>query len=517
MLKRETIKNNTKIIDTLIGNHVSSPLYQSMLESDEYYYMRNTDIMNRKNMVSVSGTRKGRDENGMVTMVDYTEVREDTTKANNKIPHGFHYELTNQCKNFLAGRPVRLSWKHFKPTKEFKQELDVILTDDNDWGSFVQSMIKDAQKYSKSFARVSVDKRGRFRFTPVSPKEVIPIKDEFGDIYIALRMYTQSEWNEDGEEELVEYVEVLDDVAKDTYRKDKEWELVIGDEALLAETISHGDNVSSEERLSWGRVPIIEWKFTDDDMNALNPIKHFIDLADSNISDFANDLDDINELVWILKNYDGQDLGQFMSDMKENKTIKVGADGDVRTERNELPYKARVELYNLIIVNIYRFGRGIDFTDRENLGNITGTGLKWSYELLEEKANELELHGQKALDDLFDFIYLYMRNKGTLKEDLNATNLEFIFDRSLMINEAENIETAMKFATYGSLETALEHVDWVHDVDEELERINASGDMVTVEDLLDGQFERDNESEDDSEDTEEVSEEDKVSPQERTK
>lgn len=503
---REMFRERPEMITVVKNRHYGSELYKKMEESDNYYHMENEVIMGRRNMVAINGSKKVEELDGSYYVYDYTEVKEDTTAANNKVPHGFHYELVNQCKNFLAGQPVRVSWKHVTPDDDFKLELDRILNDYNDWGTFNQIMIKDAQKYSKAFARVAIHPiTGRLRFVPISPKDVVPFYDDFGDMYTAIRFYKVEELTEDGSVIDKEYAEVLDHSMKDTYDISGTTPVHVSEEPLLQRTIEYGNGESRVEDLNWGKVPIIEWRFTDDGINALEPIKHFIDLADANISDYANDLDDINELIWVLKGYPNQDLGEFMKDMKERKAIKVGQDGDVRAERNELPYQARKELYEIIIRNIYRFGRGIDFTDRSNLGNITGTGLKWSYELLEEKANELEQNGQKALDDLFYFIFKYMEEQG-FDNDYDATNVEFLFDRSLMINEAEMMDNTLKFSQVGSLRTALEHNRWVDDVDEELIRINEDDESWEISD--DRPIERDSYAEEIIEDDEEVPQED---------
>ena len=498
MLTRELIRKNPLILTTEIENFKGSELYQKMLESDDYYMLENREVMARRQMMWITGSRVVKNEHGEHEVREFSQFKEDETKANNKVPHGFHYELVNQCKNFLAGQPVRLTWKHANVDEEFKLEIDRILNEHNDWGTFNQTMIKDAQKYSRAFARVAIHpKTKELRFVPISSLELIPKYDDFGDMYLAIRLYSQEEYNENGVIITKYYAEVIDHEYKDTYNIDGTPEF-IGTESLLQEVTTYGsESVVSD--LSWGRIPIIEWRFTDDGINALEPIKPFLDLADANISDYANDLDDINELVWILKNYNGQDLGEFMNTMREHKAIKVGQDGDVKTERNELPYMARKELYEIIVRNIYRFGRGIDFTDRSNLGNITGTGLKWSYELLEEKANELEQHGQKALDSLFHFIFKWMNMNG-FENDYDATNIDFLFDRSLMINEAEMMDNTLKFSQVGSLETALEHNRWVDDVDEELKRINDDG----WEDFVDDRpTERVEDSEEDFEDFDE--------------
>ena len=89
-----------------------------MLESDAYYDMKNTQIMERRNVMAMAKQGTSTSEDGEVHVFTYTQIQEDKSKANNKIPHGFHYELVNQCKNFLAGNPVRVTWKHMENFNE---------------------------------------------------------------------------------------------------------------------------------------------------------------------------------------------------------------------------------------------------------------------------------------------------------------------------------------------------------------------------------------------------------------
>ena len=295
MFTREIIKKNPTLIDTLISRFQNDELYLKMLESDAYYDMKNTQIMERRNVMAMAKQGTSTSEDGEVHVFTYTQIQEDKSKANNKIPHGFHYELVNQCKNFLAGNPVRVTWKHMEDFNEseiedLKLEVDYVLNDINDWGTFVQIMIKNAQKHSRSYARINVDSKGNFRFTPVTAKEVIPFYDDYGDIYLAIRTFSREEIDDDAQIITVNYVEIMDDQYKDTYKQvSGEWLEFEMATPLLESSIMVGDIVTSEEHLSWGKVPLIEWKFTDDGINSLEPIKPFIDLADANISDFAND------------------------------------------------------------------------------------------------------------------------------------------------------------------------------------------------------------------------------------
>lgn len=474
------IRDNRNIIDGIIERRKASKLYRNMVESDKYYHIDNTVIMNAKREMVISEEVTYTDDEGNVTTHDSYRTVEDYSKSNFKLPHGFHYELVNQCVNFLTGRPIRLSWQKDTPSDELKSTINDVLRDKNSWGKFNQDMTRNAQRYSVAWARVSLDKDGDIRYDVVDSKNIDEFTDEYNDIELITYERVMTEYDEKGQVQLVTYFDVYDDMYRDTYVLRNGWEEYKVDVPLLAKNVTAGSE-TSQEAISWGKPPFIRWKGSDDDMTSLEPIKPFVDMLDITLSHWANDIEDIQEMVWILKGYGGQDISEFMSDLKHKKAINVGEGGDVSTERSELPYKARQELAILLTRNIYRFGRGIDFTDRSNLGNITGTGLKWSYELLEEKANEIEINGQQALDDLFRFIFKYLEIKGINDgHEFNVNNLDFIFDRSLMINEQENVDTALKFSTFGSMKTALEHTDWVTDVDEELKQIQEEGGVSDV-------------------------------------
>ena len=49
----------------------------------------------------------------------------------------------------------------------------------------------------------------------------------------------------------------------------------------------------------------------------------------------------LNELCFVIKNYGGEDKGEFLSDLKKKKVIKVDGDGGVDTIRAEIPFEAR--------------------------------------------------------------------------------------------------------------------------------------------------------------------------------
>lgn len=478
-MNRFKLRENPKILNTIIATFLSSEKYKNMLTSDAYYKSKNSVITERQKMMMLFDEK------------DNPYVVADYSKANYKIPHNFHFELINQTKSYICGKPVRVSWKDEikdvddKPNP-LKTEVENILYKHNDWGTYNQENVKNAQLYSEGWSRVVVDNSGNLRFINVDSKEVIPLYDDFGELECLIRVYEKVEYDDNGVSHTLKYAEVYDAMFKDVYlkydganfkgltnpTKYKEYALYTPDVPLLTKNIELENGfVMQSVPLSWGKIPWICWKFNTDEMDSLTPIKPFIDILDIDLSDLANNVDDIQEMIWILENYQGQSIEQFMQDLKIKKAINVGEGGKVEPKSAELPYEARMKLYEAAEKNIYRFGRGIDFAKRDQLGNSTGVALKWSYGPLDEKSSEIEQNGQSALNRLFNLIFTFLGYKGFDTEKVDSNSVEFIFDRTMITNEKETIESIVRSSILLSTKTLLENHPMVDDADEELKRL----------------------------------------------
>lgn len=463
-MNRMRLRNNPKILQTIINRFLKSEEYEKMVISDAYYRSENIVITNRQKKMMLFNER------------EEPYLVDDFSKANHKLHHNFHFELVNQTKNYICGKPVKVSWKdNVKFDDTLKPLIDAILYKYNDWGTYNQENVKNAQKFVSSWSRVVINQKGELKFINVDSREVIPLYDDLGKLECLIRVFSKTEYNENGETEDIKYAEVYDDQYKDVYvynAKKSQYELYTPEIPLLQKQLIFGDLVVDGTALSWGTIPWVEWKFNNDNIDALTPIKTFVDILDIDLSDLANNIDDIQDAIWILENYQGQSIEQFMEDLKIKKAINVGEGGKVSSETIEIPYDARMKLYEAAEKNIYRFGRGIDFAKRDQLGNSTGVALKWSYGPLDEKADEIEQHGQSALNQLFSlvFMYLFVTNKVSTLYDSN--DVEFVFDRTMVTNEKETIESVIRSTTLLSTKTLLDNHPMVDDTDEELKRLS---------------------------------------------
>lgn len=513
-LNREQIQKNPSILKKVIRYWEQTCTYIEMNVSETYYMGRNIEITQRKKMMElleevdrvVEGTEQSNVFNNPYNVAPI--LVEDLSKANHKLIHNYMYELTNQCKTYLCGKPIRVSYKNDNITDEVKEMVDDILYKYNNWVLYGQENIKNAIKYKWAWTRVHLDDEQKLLFDIVDSRECIPFYDKYGKLVLMIRYFTISEFDENGDIVRNKYVEVYDDRFKDTYKETKSgYEAKELDEVLIGKKQYFGDRETEDvEVIGWGAVPFVQWKYNDDNIDGLQPIKCFVDMIDLDISDLANNIDDIQDVIWILENYNGQNLVEFMRDLKVRKALNLGENGKAYPEKIDIPIEARMKLYEVCNKNIYKYGRGVDFTDRNNLGNATGVALKWSYGGLDEKADELQNHGQVALNNLFKLIFRYLYIVGLSNELYDSNDVEFIFDRTMIVNEKEKAETAIQASTLLSQKTALENHPYVADVEEELIRLSEEGEIVNDTRNISGESEytieqRDKEEEDILQDT----------------
>ena len=452
-----------ELLNTIIGRDINDPKKQFMKTADEYFKVENSEISNRKKMMMLF------DDN------ENPYLKPDLSKANEKARHSYLQELVNQCTNYLTSKPMKIDYKS-NISDEIKNKVDDELYKNNNFLSFIQNNIDNIQLYGRSFFRIVKNQDGENRFIIYDPKEMIMFYDDFDEPILAIRYYTKTELTADNKGkkafEKVQYAEIYDKDYKETWKKSKKGQWEKGEREYVYAKKQTFINAETKEVMAENVepmdnqvFPIIEWKFNKDCIPTLSNIKDFIDLQDINLSDLANNVEDIQEAIWILENYNGQNLQEFMEDLKVKKAIKVGAGGSAHSETVQIPIEARTKLYELCDKNIYKFGFGINFSDRQSLGNVTGVGLRWSYAPLEQKANAIENNGQEPLNNFFNILFRL------LGIDYDSNDLEFVFDRTMIANEQEQTATVMSASQVLSQKTILSNLPMVKDVDEEIKQL----------------------------------------------
>jgi len=198
-------------------------------------------------------------------------------------------------------------------------------------------------------------------------------------------------------------------------------------------------------------------------------VKSLVDEYDARTSDHANNLEDLPNSIYVLKNYDGQDLGEFRRNMSTYRAVKVMGDGGVNTLSLDIDTEATEKHLDRLRKDIYEFGRGVD-TQSERFGNSpSGIALKFLYADLDMDCNIMETEFQASLEQLMWFVNVHLVNTGA--GDFTNESVEFVFNRDILINETDAITNIRNSVGILSDETLVAQHPWVTDVQEELDRI----------------------------------------------
>lgn len=186
-------------------------------------------------------------------------------------------------------------------------------------------------------------------------------------------------------------------------------------------------------------------------------------------------LQDPYNTVYVLVNYDGEDLGEFRSKLSAYGAVKVrsvdGVQGDVKTlgiEVNSGNYTTILaELKKAMIEN----AMGYDAKDDRLGSNANQLNIKSMYSDIDLDADTMETEFKASFEQLLWFVKTYIRINGG--GDFENERVNVIFNRDMLMNEKEIMDMLLAAGLRLSQETLISQVPWITDAKAELERVNA--------------------------------------------
>ena len=392
--------------------------------------------------------------------------------ADNRIPFNFHGLLVNQKASYMFTAPPLFDVGE----KEANKCLAAFLGDK--YAKVCKDLCIDASNSSIAWLHVWRAEDGAWHYAMVPAEQIIPI------------------WSKSLERELqgvFRSYQDADEVTGDSYTVYEYWNQT----ECVAYRLKNGEGLehllpypmflidpetcemSAQYRHNVGEIPFFPFFNNNIDTNDLENIKPLIDTYCKVFSGFVNDLEDIQEVIFVLTNYGGQDLGQFLRELKDYKAIQVENEGDgdksgVSTLTIELPVEAREKLLTITRKCIFEQGQGID-PDPENFGNSSGVALNFLYSLLELKAGLQETEFKLGFGR---FIRCVCRLQGIpIKDD----TIVQIWTRTSVKNDQELSQIAMQSKGVISDESIVAHHPWVEDPEKEMELLRKQDEAAEKE------------------------------------
>lgn len=305
--------------------------------------------------------------------------------ADNRIPFNFHGLLVNQKASYMFAAPPLFDLGDDASNKALTKFLG------DKFAKVCKDLCIEASNCTVGWLHLWKDKIAGYKYAAVPAEQIIPVFDKSleKELLGVLRIYPDTD--QDGDECTV--YEYWNDIGCQAYEVKAGNTLDEGLCPYYAFTVVGTDgnsNLSNEFQHDVGEVPFFPFFNNNIDTGDLDNVKALIDVYCKVFSGFVDDLEDIQEVIFVLTNYGGADLGQFLRDLKDYKAIQIESEGaedksGVSTLTIELPVEARKELLETTRKCIFEQGQGID-PDPQNFGNSSGVALGFLYSLLELKA-----------------------------------------------------------------------------------------------------------------------------------
>lgn len=386
------------------------------------------------------------------------EKKEDTDEnplrnADNRIPRNFHGLIVNQKASYMFTAPPLFDVG--------KTKANQIITDilGDEYRKNCMELCVNAANTTIGWLHYWEGEKGEFEYAVVDSKQIIPIASNNlkRKLLGVLRIYADVDEETGDSYTIYEY---WDDTSCWAFRRKSNKTL---EEGLEYYNMFHSQDTEegAEYTHNFGEVPFIPFYNNNVHTDDLSNIKPLIDIYDKVYSGFINDLDDIQQLIFIISGYGGTDLNGFLQDLKKYKAIKLDGTEDnpgVTTLNIEIPIEARNSVLIATRKAIFEQGQGFD-PQPENFGNQSGEALKFMYSLLEMKAGLTEVEFQLGFSRLVRAICRH--------ENIQCNKIVQTWTRTSIKNDMEQAQICRDSVGIVSKKTILKNHPLVEDADAE--------------------------------------------------
>ena len=379
---------------------------------------------------------------------------------NSRIVDNQYAKMVDQKVNYLLGKPLTIS----AGNGDFEGALRAIF--DKRFHRLLSAVGRDCFNCGIGWIYLHYDAFGHLRMKRFDPLEVIPFwaDSDHTELDMAVRLY-RTEVCEGQTDMICEKAEV--------YLKDCIMRFSVDGSGLVFEGRDAYMSLEGQE-FCWDRIPLVAYKAGAGEAPLIGRVKSLQDGINLMLSDFENNmLEDSRNTILVLKNYDGQNLGEFRRNLAAYGAVKVktenGAEGGVEALKVEVNAANYSEILRLLKDALVENAMGFDAKSHKLSGAPNQMNILSMYSDIDLDAGGMETHFQAAMAELLELATCHIFNTSGLGEP--DEGIEVIFNRDMLMNEAEIIENAVKSLNILSKETVISQHPWISDVKRELARI----------------------------------------------
>lgn len=363
------------------------------------------------------------------------EVEEDKTKSNIKISHPFFTEIVDQGVQYLLSGDAFIK----SDIPELQKELDERFNDNEDFMAELYEVVTGSQVKGFEYMYAYKNKDGKTVFECADSMGVVEVRAKDTQDHCDYLIYWYID-RVDKDSKKIKRIQVWDDTQTYFYCQVDSGEIVLDDTAEInprPHTVYKKPNDNNTYYDSYGFIPFFRLDNGRKQFSALKPIKALIDDYDLMNCGLSNNIQDMQEALYVVKGFDGE-LDEMMINLKAKKHIGVPEGGGVDIQTIDIPIEARRTKMEFDEQNIYRFGFGLNTNGLKDTAATTNIAIKSAYSLMDLKRNKLEIWLKQFLRKLFKVVLQEINDEQ--KTDYTQGDIYFDFNPEIPTNALENAQ-----------------------------------------------------------------------------
>ena len=371
------------------------------------------------------------------------KLQEDLTKSNIRISHPFFKIIADQeAQYILSGKEPLFN----SDIPELQSRLDEYFNNNDDFNSELYYVVLGAIVKGFDFFYAYKNTKGITCFQCADSLGVVEVRAKDTDTGCEHVIYQYVDRiDKDGKK--ITRIEVWDSEQVQFLVADGDGKITIDDDTKpnpRPHAIYRKDGDESIYFEDFGQIPFIRLDNDRKQQSGLVPIKEQIDCYDLMNCGLANNIQDTNESLYVVKGFEGDNLDELMLNIKAKKHIGVGEDGDVEIKTIDIPVEARKTKMETDEKNIFRFGMGVNTEALKDTSATVSVAIKSAYANLDLKCEGFNKGFKKFLRKLLELVLKEINElDGTAYEQ---KDVYFNLERETITNEQEKAQIRLSEA-----------------------------------------------------------------------
>ncbi len=396
-------------------------------------------------------------------------LKEDKTKSNIKICHPFYKILVDQGAQYA----LSIKGEFFKSDiPELQAELDAYFNNNDEYKAQLYKTVCGCMAKGEEFVFAYKNKKGKTSFKCANSLNVVEVEARFA--------------SDKADHIIYHYIDKIDKDGRKTVRiqdwtvngiyfyvQEEDGQIALDKDAEMnprPHIVYKKDREDALYYEDYSVIPFVRLDYNADCESDILLIKDKIDSYDLMNCGLANNIQDTNEALYVVKGFQGDNLDELMTNIKAKKHIGVDEEGGVEIHTVDIPYEARKIKMEIDEKNIFIFGGGVNTEALKDTSATVSVAVKSAYANLDLKINGFDYYLKKFFRDQLDIVLDEInKEKGTGYTD---DDVYFDFDREFLTNALENaqiklteaqmqqaqIGTLLNLATYLDNETLMQNI-----------------------------------------------------------